>query len=36
MTRCFGYSVPSTSLVPLMDMLNHSDEENVTHYILNH
>ena len=35
MTRCFGYSVPSTSLVPIMDMLNHSDRENTTHYIVN-
>lgn len=35
MTRCFGYSVPSASLVPIMDMLNHSDRENTTHYIVN-
>lgn len=24
MTRCFGWTLPSTSLVPLADMLNHS------------
>ena len=35
MTRCFGYSMPSTSLVPLMDMMNHSDRENTTHYVVN-
>ena len=34
MTRCFGWSLPSTSLVPLADLLNHN-YEMVTHYIIN-
>ena len=34
MTRCFGWSLPSTSLVPFADMLNHSNEAT-TYYLVN-
>ncbi|KRX00204.1 Rubisco LSMT, substrate-binding domain [Pseudocohnilembus persalinus] len=31
MTRCFGYSVPSTCLIPFADLLNHNNN-SATHY----
>lgn len=34
MTRCFGWSLPSTSLVPFADMLNHSNEAT-TYFLVN-
>ena len=34
MTRCFGWHLPSTMLIPFADFLNHSDD-GVTHYIVN-
>jgi hypothetical protein len=34
MTRCYGWSLPSTCLVPFADMMNHSCE-STTHYIVN-
>ena len=34
MTRCFGWSLPSTSMVPFADMLNHGIEA-ATHYMVN-
>lgn len=34
MTRCFGWHLPATMLIPYADFLNHSDE-GVTHYIVN-
>lgn len=34
MTRCFGWSMPTTSLVPLADMLNHS-YDGTTYNIIN-
>lgn len=34
MTRCYGWSLPSTCLIPLADMCNHSDVQNTTHYIV--
>jgi len=33
MTRCFGWSLKSTSLVPFADMLNHSNKA-ATHYLV--
>ncbi len=33
MTRCFGWSLPSTCLVPFVDMLNHNNE-SATHYLV--
>lgn len=33
MTRCFGWSLKSTSLVPFADMLNHSNNAT-THYVV--
>lgn len=33
MTRCFGWSLKSTSLVPFADMLNHSNTAT-THYVV--
>lgn len=33
MTRCFGWSLKSTSLVPFADMLNHSNVA-ATHYVI--
>jgi hypothetical protein len=33
MTRCFGWSLKSTSLVPFADMLNHSNVA-ATHYVV--
>lgn len=34
MTRCFGYSTPGTSLIPLADLMNHSCEA-VDHQLVN-
>lgn len=34
MTRCYGWSLPSTCLIPLADMCNHNDVQNSTHYIV--
>lgn len=34
MTRCFGWTLPSTSLVPLADMLNHSNENPATYHLI--
>ena len=33
MTRCFGWSLKSTSIVPFADMLNHSNKAT-THYVI--
>ena len=33
-TRNFGYSIPSTSIIPMADMMNHSDIE-VWHELFN-
>lgn len=33
MTRCFGWTIPSTSLIPYADMLNHSTEATTYHLI---
>ena len=33
MTRCFGWSLPSTCLVPFADMFNHNCEAT-THYVV--
>ena len=34
MTRCFGWSLPATMLVPMADFLNHSPD-GTTHYVVN-
>jgi hypothetical protein len=34
MTRSFGWSMPSTCIIPFLDMLNHFDDESVTHLML--
>ena len=34
MTRCYGWSLPSTCLIPLADMCNHNDVQNTTHFIV--
>jgi len=33
MTRCYGWSLPSTILIPLADFLNH-DKHGVDHYLI--
>ena len=33
MTRCFGWCLPDTMLVPIADMLNHSDD-GACHYMV--
>ncbi|CAD8069199.1 unnamed protein product [Paramecium primaurelia] len=35
MTRCFGWTLPSTSLVPMADMLNHSNINPATYHLVN-
>lgn len=35
MTRCFGWTLPSTSLVPMADMLNHSNINPSTYHLIN-
>lgn len=35
MTRCFGWTLPSTSLVPMADMLNHSNINPATYHLIN-
>lgn len=34
MTRCYGWSLPSTCLIPLADMCNHRDKQTSTHYVV--
>ena len=34
MTRCFGWTLPSTMIVPFADFHNHSDS-GCSHYIIN-
>jgi hypothetical protein len=34
-TRAFGWSLPSISLIPLADSLNHSNIRYVNHYVIN-
>jgi len=34
MTRCFGWSLPNTMLVPMADFMNHNPD-GTTHYIVN-
>ena len=34
MTRCFGWSLPTTMLVPFGDFLNHTSD-GATHYLVN-
>jgi len=34
-TRCFGYGVPSTCLLPVADGMNHYDKEGVSYEIIN-
>jgi hypothetical protein len=33
-TRCFGWGLPSTSMIPMADTLNHSDA-NITNELIN-
>lgn len=33
MTRCFGWSLKSTSIIPVADFFNHSNEAS-THYVV--
>ncbi len=33
MTRCFGWSTPSTTMIPYADMMNHGIN-SATHYII--
>jgi hypothetical protein len=33
MTRCFGWSLKSTSIIPVADFFNHSNEA-ATHYVV--
>ena len=34
MTRCYGWSLPSTVLLPLADFINHDSKTGVTHYLI--
>jgi len=34
-TRAFGWSLPSISLIPLADSLNHGNLRYVNHYLVN-
>ena len=34
MTRCFGWDLPCTCLVPVVDMLNHSNNA-ATYFLVN-
>ena len=34
MTRCFGWTLPATMIVPFADFQNHSDA-GCTHYVIN-
>lgn len=35
MTRAFGWSLPSISLIPLADSFNHSNIRYVNHFLVN-
>jgi len=35
MTRAFGWSLPSISLIPMADSLNHSNIRYVNHFVVN-
>lgn len=34
MTRCYGWSMPSTFLIPFADLMNHHNN-TITHYMIN-
>ena len=34
MTRAFGYSLPSTSMIPLADLMNHNNNTTTSSMIL--
>jgi hypothetical protein len=34
MTRSYGWSLPSTCLVPFADMCNHSAQDSTTHFLV--
>ncbi len=33
MTRCYGWTMPGTFLVPLADMMNHSNSSTDHHWL---